>query len=1134
MAYSEWETLTYASLEGDDLLRLEGNNRRMFTVRAKRNLGLPETYDLSRVLDRLKPADARYEISRRDIDLHAPLTIQGTWSDSVYWEVISKVTAITPATNLPYPIVSGDPEEQPRPPFSGYQGEAWSYVLDLAGVAAYYTESDLGDLIITPPQRVVYQNGSRQDFSPESAMLPARLVEAGRSVSDAIMLAYPYVGATGTYDRYITEARPQDPLGATYVDGIPLDVLNQAIQTLDRTDPFQQNPEHRYWVSLDRMMNHPAEEILEVRLQRISLVNYVTFEIPRYPHRAIFEVFDSEGGVWNEVFREEIKVSSPRVFSPGLEVTLKAGHPQHAFVNHWLRVSRRIPPLPTKRVRIRMQRVQGIPPREITHDAVLSQVTPTREVPYSLAVRSLDLGYRVSDRDDFEFFEEAILGQTKDAFGSQVQFEVREQAPALALDELTSTAWRSEPQPVSYAVVNFYLDTRDEDEIEGQVIDRFYLDPTHSGPHFSIYYSNDSGTPTDQEFFEGLTWTPIPRSYVLQKGYVHVPPTKAKFWKFEFTGLTAEFYESFIPIVRRTKLFPQSVVQELILGFGHADEALLPGMGSAIETAEVTRYKDALELLRSSTTALAPGDYRPTEALYTFDLEAAARLRNESWVFGFMPWHQSMGQYPKFTKTGKHQYDEIEVRHNTKVAFFVGLRTIKAYRANWEADDDTEIYFDPYNDIGNLSIPFSWSFNPGYLFSDQDGVEATSRVFRSLHPVKALQFATVQSDPVQLVPDHNFRNTGFWTDYTWDNPDFHLKIGDVSLIYSPTDYSVTVIRREVPAPTPVGSLTGGIVDVIHHPVFSYRLGEIDDIINATEGGFKSPLLALSSEGRAYAAVRFTMNTDQTSPLVLQVVNAFDENEVFAEKSFTARRGETVEGFVGFNIPDAIVRARFVQLGKSSDIWKVYSLAVFDPSILWEFSVNGGTDWYPAYDIRNNDHGILSFPEVGNQLRYRVRAFRQNLWVSAIKIRPHYIGIGNARSNSTHRGPNVSIFDHDVPIQSDPMFTSWRKPVPYWWFAANKRFPLLAVEGATDTTIYANLFVRQAGDTVDEPVDDAEAMVTVGRYGEDTLSTPVDTVSRGLILSREVSEEVDEPVDEAEAFIISGESDPIIGAIPDDI
>lgn len=1143
---ADMENQTYLDLEGYGLPTLAGDDRRLFTVRAKRAITLAEAFDLTKVLDKLKPADARYQIETRNMGLYEAVPIREAVADSIYWEVISKITVLSPTSRslLPYQVLSGDPEEQPKPPFSAYQGEAWSYVHHILGVAASYIRG--GELFNMPPAQVVYTSGAEPtQYPPDASVLPTRMVQAGRAVSDAIILSYSYpFTSLGVQDRFLIEQRQDSPFNSIYVDGIPLDSLNRAINILGTIDPWQQNPEHRYWVTErpnrkpgDEMMTDETIEELRINLKSESRMNYISFEVSKFPHEAVVEV--SPGGeIWHEVFRHRVTASTPAVFEEGLLGSIKEGHPHHSHPGHWEKVSHRIESQMVRAVRIRMKRIEGIPPVKVRRDPLTGRVAETTEMPYTLAVRSLDIGYRVSSRADFDFLGEGeILGESLDMLGSNVQFEVRELLPENALDDSDVTSWKSEPQPVSYAVVNFFLDTRD-DSGEPQTIDRFFLDPTHTGPKFNIYYSNDpqESDGTD-EFFEARTWTPIPRSYSLQKGFVHLPPTRAKYWKFEFTNLVAEPYECFVPMLRPTKFFPTAMVQSLkeSASFGHAEEAMIPGMSTATALTEQTRYRDAIAALQQQTAQLDRSQYRPTEALYVVDPETQTRLRDSSWTFGFLPWHQDDSVYPRFDKVGKHEYEIVEVLHNLKVAFFAGLRTIKAYRVKVEADENTEIYFDCYNDVRNIEPGFTWAFNPGYFtaLGTTPPVSFESRVMHSRSPVKAVQFATVQSDPTQLVPDHFFRNAAFWSTYTWDNPDFWTKIGNPHLIYSPGEYTVTVIRRASGAPLPEGSVSRTINRRMVDPVFSFR----QLITNPDTGieGMLSPLLPISPEGKLYVATRFTMLTSQTSPLYLQVYDSL--GSLLVEKPLPARKGETVEEFIELNIENLGVNSIRVALGQkgvSDDIWKVAAVSVFEDSIIWEFSVNGGGDWVRANSIRNNDNGILTFPVPGNQLKYRARTYRENVWVSAIKVRPHYLGVGNARASANNRGPNLSVYDHDLPINDDPMFTQWKRPIPWWWFAESRRFPLLTI-GEAASTEFNSVFGRPLFEQIDPITDEVEAKVVKVRGTADNLAPFIsDEVTRSLNLSRLAEETVDEPTDEVEANTQFGVSDPIIAPIPDEV
>jgi hypothetical protein len=108
--------------------------RNEFTVRPKAHITPEENYDLGRVLRRLSPAEARFSILSSPEEVLLPVTSRETSSSSHYWEIRSQVTASAEVASA-YLRLPDTPTEQPRPPFSSYQGEAWSYNADIVNVA---------------------------------------------------------------------------------------------------------------------------------------------------------------------------------------------------------------------------------------------------------------------------------------------------------------------------------------------------------------------------------------------------------------------------------------------------------------------------------------------------------------------------------------------------------------------------------------------------------------------------------------------------------------------------------------------------------------------------------------------------------------------------------------------------------------------------------------------------------------------------------------------------------------------------------------------------------------------------------------------------------------------------------------
>lgn len=1108
--YAALEGVSYGVLEGEGLPRLSGNDRRQFTVRPKRQITLSEAYDLTKVLLAIKPADARFVIDYSGVVVHDPLAMRGVFADSQYWEVVPKVSARPGATTTPYQVVSNQPVEQPRPPFSGYQGESWSYNGDVVGVSAYQEHADGSGYADLAVQRVVFSDGTFIDYPASAAVMLQRYVVAGRVASDGILVSHPYAGPRqaapapfiDSAGQATTSARDRQTIAPIFADRIPLAALDEAFQRDPGLERSQQNPRDRYWVTPERAMEDDTLEVLEVRLAAERLDNYITFEVAHYPHQITAQVFNAQNGAWESVYATVITDSSPQYLS-NAQAQNNIGHPQHSFSQHWVKCSVRIDPIGVTRFRLLLERTPGTPPMiPAKRSGAGGVVIPAAPLPYSLAVRNLDLGYRVTSREDIPADTE-VIGTTTDVLNTSVQFTVHEE---MASDILAGGIWRSEPQPVSYAVVNLYADVRDATG-DSQVIDRFFLDPLYTGAHITLYYSTDVANPQSEADFEALSWTPISLDFVLQKGFIRIPPTRAHYWKFEFTNLVPEPYETFVPITRRVKFFPLEVTLTSKRGSaGVPDEALPGGMGSAIQIGSQVFFSDAVRAQRA--VANPSTTYTATAALYAQDPLGAARLRDDSWVFGFTPWHQG-DEAARFVKTGRHTYDTAEIVHAYQVGFFVGLKGLQAYRVNYAADDDTEVYVEHFDDFRNIQPGFTWTLDPNRLSTGTaNNTVAQSKPMPSRHRVRALQFATQQTEPVQIVPDDDFLDPALavydWTDAT----DNWSVVGDAQLIYSPADNSVLMIRYVTP-PLRASRRSPGLAQPITSPVGVEKTLSYADAAAAaaTIGGIISPQVAPSNT-RVYAAARVLVQSNLTSALRLQITDATGTT-VLAEAIQQGQAGEMLEWYVGYDPgPDNVVRVRLVQTGKSDDQWKLDTLSLFDEGILWEFSVNGGTTFVPAKDIRNNENAVVVFPDAGNELVWRVRGLRQYMAVSSLKIRPWYVGLDNARLAGTHRGPNISTFDHSPPIQDDPEFTAWTKPVPRSWFSIARKYPIIAAEGRPQVTRYQRFFGRPVSESVGAPTDNATRFVFRPRSANERVvdvAVPIDVGTRSVIYKRSAGE-----------------------------
>lgn len=557
--------------------------------------------------------------------------------------------------------------------------------------------------------------------------------------------------------------------------------------------------------------------------------------------------------------------------------------------------------------------------------------------------------------------------------------------------------------------------------------------------------------------YADMAWTPVARDYVLRRGYLHLPPTRARFWKFEFTGLSMEPYESLVPVRRQVSVFTTDTVARFAqMTSGASTPQDVGGLPTALALADVSRYADAVGALHGLPDTTR---HTATEALYSGSPSEAERVAGFGWVWGFQPWHAG-SIAPRFTTATRHVYETVTVDHRTRVAFFVGLRQLQALRVDYLADDDTEQYVDLFDDLRWVQSTSAMSLVGGALVAASAVSTATSKTFGSAVQVRAVQVATQQSDPAQVLPDDQFLAADLapnWSAY-----------GDAQLAHEPG--SVTVVRGWYPRT--YGALETdpgyGTYAALEGRLYGELEGAQSD--GVAGGGVQSLPVTPSDGGRIYAAVRVSSSRPTTVPVVVQVVSTHGD-VVLAQEGRMLVPGEEARFYVGYTPGSAhstltyadmeslgtygdiegtsyeshesvaitgAVYVRAAQVLPSNDDFTVTRLSLFDDPILWSFSVDGGTTWYDALDIKNDPDGVLTFPEPGRQLRWRATVYAQGASISALAIRPWYAGLlgGQPPGHGMEPvGPNTSPVDRYPPIHQDPMWRQWHQPVPSWWFGS---------------------------------------------------------------------------------------------------
>jgi hypothetical protein len=632
------------------------------------------------------------------------------------------------------------------------------------------------------------------------------------------------------------------------------------------------------------------------------------------------------------------------------------------------------------------------------------------------------------------------------------------------------------------------------------------------------------------DFYELLTWTPVMRDYVLTKGYMEFNPLLAKFFKLEFTNLVAQPLPTLFPITKQTK-------QHFGLGSGVVQEPEIPALGNpgssvqgtpaAISLASEIYFTDS-NIVGNPLLDQSPTIIQPTTVQTAQDISTQALLANSAWFWQYQEFAVATTA-PRFIQTGVHTYNESTVVQTGQVSYFVGLNKIAIYRLDPNAEDDTRIYDESFLDeayIATSGLPHT----PGDVntvdVSPSDLPEHDESVpYQSSTPVYGVQFATVQSDPIQIAWDDDFTDPAIRPPYRWtgstgdpsspgppisqpfrNQPGF---LGDATLLLQPNQ-TVLVTRDSQTAP-PLGPGFDGIVDPIVYPIFD-EIFTVPEAIGITPdvgtynsqpgseapgylgagiqyGGIGNAQADTPDGGVIYAAARISTNDVLSSPLYLEIVDV-NTRTIVAQLEVNVAPYQTVEVYTSYVLGSQVtaggpVVSRIVQYGGAKNSWIVDRLSTFVDAWQWEFSVDNGANWVTAVSVRNNAFGIMTFPQPGTELLWRVTGWAPGLHLHWLRIRPVYNGVLKDEPLGVVQGPNQTVFDQSPPIDQDPFFSGWSKPIPFWWFRASSDFQALPAPGAPHLGPYGNVYIRDETETLTES-DSVGYNTVLLRETEDTL------------------------------------------------
>lgn len=200
------------------------------TPRAIAQAKAMDVTDVSRVLDKIKPAGVLMTVQSDGIALNLPVKVAGLYADSENWEVVRKVTptSLLDDADNPYlqtavvaPVANnGQPQLMPIPPYSASQRYEWYYNAAIGWVYAYeykeYLSLETGDYFnpysptdnglksrvdwdtIPPP----IPSGHSVAFIPGWGLAdPLSLVTSHTSM-DSVLQAHPYSGSRSTVNTH--------------------------------------------------------------------------------------------------------------------------------------------------------------------------------------------------------------------------------------------------------------------------------------------------------------------------------------------------------------------------------------------------------------------------------------------------------------------------------------------------------------------------------------------------------------------------------------------------------------------------------------------------------------------------------------------------------------------------------------------------------------------------------------------------------------------------------------------------------------------------------------------------------------------------------------------------------------------
>lgn len=403
----------------------------------------------------------------------------------------------------------------------------------------------------------------------------------------------------------------------------------------------------------------------------------------------------------------------------------------------------------------------------------------------------------------------------------------------------------------------------------------------------------------DADRYKDMEWSPIARNFILRRGFLQFAPTKAKYWKLEFCDLVPEPYEVYVPIKRtvktyRTEMWLQPTRARTITS---RMSELTPGVLSHMDLTSIYRYLDNAGLTIGSGAQPDVTGATLTSARIVVDASALAKLRNVSWSWCFTPCHR-MVYVPRFETKQVHSYTEIDVEQTTKIAYFVGLKAVQPYKVDYLSVDDTNQYWELFQNTDNIASETGWELTSDHTFTSGAAryAEARSKVMPSARVVRAVQFATTQSSAYQLLPDDDFDD---------EDHEHWLSVGDGALATNNTETAGVGSTLRVDRASRIFNwgelvLTYSTWGTIEDADATWTTLEGAGNPASAFGGIESLPVTTPPGGRIYAAARVIAPAALTSPLYVQIVDA-ENDRVLAESPIDVQANQVTEWYTGYTL-----------------------------------------------------------------------------------------------------------------------------------------------------------------------------------------------------------------------------------------